>query len=303
MDLPRSVGGWTRSEKPEVYDSRTIFDYIDGAGELYIGYRFKNVEAYEYTSDEPVEILVELYWMETADDAYGLLSADWGGEPSLLVTPPGDKPRALYGAGLLRIASDNLYARVMASQETEASKQAVLDLGRAIVSGRARREPPVLVGALPSKVKVPGGEQFSLRADRFRFVRTHLVLNTSYFLGYENLLNLDHTTEAVVAEYLAASPENNPKSVTLLLVRYENPDKARAAFTHFRTGYLPEFQQKPHESATADRQFAFIEDGWVDTWLVGRSIALVFECPEEAVAQAFTGTAAEHLQILEKDHG
>jgi hypothetical protein len=242
--------------------------------------------------------------METADDAYGLLSADWGGEASILDTAPGDKPRALYGAGLLRIASDNLYARVMASQETEASKQAVLDLGRAIVSGRARREPPVLVGALPSKVNVPGGGQFSLRADRFRFLRTHLVLNTSYFLGYENLLNLDHTTEAVVAEYLAASPENNPKPVTLLLVRYENPDKARAAFTHFRTGYLPEFQQKPHESATADRQFAFIEDGWVGTWLVGRSIALVFECPEEAVAQAFTGTAAEHLQILEKkDHG
>ena len=53
---------------------------MDGAGELYLGYRFKFLEVYEYTNPGESDILVELYWMDSSDDAYGLLSGDWGGD-------------------------------------------------------------------------------------------------------------------------------------------------------------------------------------------------------------------------------
>jgi IS5 family transposase len=53
---------------------------MDGAGEIYLGYRFKRLEVQPYGSADQGEILVELYWMESSDDAYGLLSGDWGGE-------------------------------------------------------------------------------------------------------------------------------------------------------------------------------------------------------------------------------
>jgi hypothetical protein len=53
---------------------------MNGAGELYIGYRFRHLDVYEYTSGSEENILVELYYMETPDDAFGLLSLDWGGE-------------------------------------------------------------------------------------------------------------------------------------------------------------------------------------------------------------------------------
>jgi len=54
---------------------------MDGAGELYLGYRFDHLESYEYEVQSEKNILVELYFMKTADDAFGLLSLDWGGEP------------------------------------------------------------------------------------------------------------------------------------------------------------------------------------------------------------------------------
>jgi hypothetical protein len=81
---------------------------MDGAGELYLGYRFQHLDVYEYTSPAQGEILVELYSMESPDDAYGLLSGDWGGEAADLKASGYDAaqsgvPRALYGAGLLRI--------------------------------------------------------------------------------------------------------------------------------------------------------------------------------------------------------
>ena len=80
LTLPRSVDAWTRADAPQHVGPADIFKYMDGAGELYLGYRFRFLEAWEYKNPAEDGILVELYWMESSDDAYGLLSGDWGGE-------------------------------------------------------------------------------------------------------------------------------------------------------------------------------------------------------------------------------
>ena len=104
LKLPRTVGAWTQSGGPKFVGPEDIFNYMDGGGELYLGYRFKRLEVQRYSSADQGEILVEFYWMETSDDAYGLLSLDWGGESILLTSstpgsssPTTDGPRALYG--------------------------------------------------------------------------------------------------------------------------------------------------------------------------------------------------------------
>ncbi len=78
INLPKAVGGWTRPEAPRLINSQNIFKYMNGAGELYLGYRFHHLEVFAYSSDGQDNILVELYFMETSDDAFGLLSLDWG---------------------------------------------------------------------------------------------------------------------------------------------------------------------------------------------------------------------------------
>jgi len=107
--LPKTIELWTRQDLPRLVNAENIFDYMDGAGELYLGYRFDHLEAYEYEAKSQENILVELYFMETSDDAFGLLSLDWGGEPVALNPFQEEKaasissswPRALYGEGLL----------------------------------------------------------------------------------------------------------------------------------------------------------------------------------------------------------
>jgi len=89
---------------------------MNGAGELYLGYRFRHLEVFNYTSADQGNILVELYLMESPDDAFGLLSLDWGGEPVSFDDTPAAVSnqsftalsRALYGCGLLRLWSDDI---------------------------------------------------------------------------------------------------------------------------------------------------------------------------------------------------
>ena len=121
VNLPKQAAAWTRPDAPKRVDAQTIFNYMDGGGELYLAYRFDHLDVYEYASPDHGSILVELYWMRSADDAFGLLSNDWGGERidldvSAVAAPVPQVPAAsaLFGDGLLRLWSDGLYARVLA---------------------------------------------------------------------------------------------------------------------------------------------------------------------------------------------
>src|SRR4030042_720168 len=74
MRLPEKVGGWTRREPPQRIEPGGIFDYMDGAGELYLAYRLQHIDVCRYAGADDTEILVEIYQVQSSDDAYGLLS-------------------------------------------------------------------------------------------------------------------------------------------------------------------------------------------------------------------------------------
>ena len=166
----------------------------------------------------------------------------------------------------LRIWSNNLYARVMTYQESGASKQAVLAMGKAIVAGRPEPRAPRLIQALFHAV----GSQFVLRADRTVYLRSHLVLNSVYFLSSEDLLNLGLDCEAAAAAYRRNSAADSSKPVRVLLVRYPDEAAARKALAHFQRLYLP-----GKSSATGNRGVVPIEDGWAGFILSGRGLGLI----------------------------
>ena len=233
--------------------------------------------------------MVEVYVMNTSDDAFGLLSLDWDGEPINLhptrsaqsnttVAPPF---QALYGAGLLRLWADTIYARVMAYRETEASKEAVISLGRTIAANREIRDQPELLKGLPKTID----PDWKLREDRVGYFRSYLVLNSLYYLSHQNILDLDRSTEAVTAIY--EKPSNAEKSrVQVLLIKYAGPAQAGKALDDFHSAYLHDHQKGFDPGSTEKRKnFFSIEDGWLGYSLDGIYLSIVFECPDRESAQ------------------
>ncbi len=283
-ELPPTVGPWTRSEETRTITAETIFEYMDGAGELYIGYRFDRLEVTEYTSADEKNILVELYFMKTPDDAFGLLSLDWGGEPVELgrASPEGPEkppswPSALYGEGLLRLRSDTIYARIMAERETVRSKGAVLALGRTLIKHASGSAGPSFLRQLPEAV----WPEWKQRREATGYFRSHLVLNSLYYLSQENLFDLGLETEAVITQYERESPLGT-KRFRVLLIQYPEAGAAGKALAHFRRVYLPDQSSSSRETLN----FVKVEDGWLGYKLSGRVTTFVFECPDRETAAA-----------------
>jgi hypothetical protein len=271
---PRTALGWSRSDSPRIVAPADVFSYMDGAGELYLAYELVRLEVHEYTSPAEPPITLEVYTLRSADDAYGLLSLDGDGEP-LALDPawPAGTPRALYGSGLLRAWSADVYLRVMATNETPAARAAVLEIGRALVAGRASAPFPGIVSAMPATL----GTGHVLRADRIAFLRSHLVLNSIYFLGTGNLLDLGPETEAVAASYERREAGGR---LRVLVVHYTSESAAGAALAHFGRSYL--HRAVSSEGTTTEH----VEDGWLGCRRHGRQLALVFEADTAATAAA-----------------
>jgi hypothetical protein len=294
VSLPKQIGDWTRPDAPRRITAETIFDYMDGAGELYLAYLFDHLDVFEYTSADGSlgTILVEIYSMKTPNDAFGLLSNDWGGEAVAFDPGPGQQRaaavpprRALYGAGLLRVWARDRYVRVLASRETKDSRAAVMRLGAEIMQGglgllNASSPPPGLLRGFDIDVD----PSRRVRPERTCFFRSHLVLNSQYFLASQDILGLGLDVAAGTSEYAPAAKGERP--IRVILVRYPSRERAHAGLASFLQGYLARAATKaPPANGEAE-----IEHGWV-AWSLklaeGPQLTLVLDAPDRRVARRF----------------
>lgn len=72
INLPENINGWKKTDFKN-YNKENIFDYINGAGEVYISYDFQNLMVYSYKKGKK-EIVVDIFEMKEPKYAYGLFT-------------------------------------------------------------------------------------------------------------------------------------------------------------------------------------------------------------------------------------
>jgi hypothetical protein len=209
--LPAEVAGW-RVGEGEVYDTESIYSYIDGHAEVFLAYGMKRCFAVRYAAPEgEPDIVLDLYEQASPADAFGVFSVDRDGD----VADVGQA--AVLRPGWLSFWKGHWYGSVYAEGESDAARDALLALGRAAADAiHDAGEQPPLVGELP----IDGLEETSVR-----FLHAQEILNGVVYLGFDNVFGLDPETDAVIGRY-----ERAAGSGWLLLVDYSNEsDASRAA--------------------------------------------------------------------------
>jgi len=272
--LPAEVAGWRADPAADKAFTRdTIFTYMDGAGELYLAYAFRNVEVREYADGRGGSIAVEVYDMGKPADAYGIYTQDLDGEAAAVGR------EGLYGAGLLRFWKGRYFVRILADRETEETKRIVLALAvRAAARLPDEGGRPRLVAALPAA---------GLETGTVRYFHRQVSLNSHYYLADENVLGLGETTEAVLGTYRL--PQGK---AMLLLCKYARADEARRAYVRLCEDFFSEPCRRKDEL-----HIERLESG--DSAGVKRNgpfLALVLEAPDAAACEALVLAAAKSIQ-------
>jgi hypothetical protein len=270
--LPSEAQGWTAAGEDRFFDPQTIFDYLDGGGEVYRSYNFELLLSRRFEKPGKPAIIADVFDMGSAADAFGVFTHDLDGEPA------GIGQDSLYKYGLLTFWKGRWFIALTAEEDTEESRAVVLEIGKraaAAVSEEGRR--PALLKLVP--------EEWAL-ARQVHYFHTHPILNYHYYVTADNVLDLDRTTEAV----LAAAGAKGSKSY-LLIVKYSDAGLASAAFRRFSAAVMP--------GASGDGTAKMSDKTWTAGRALGPSVIIVFKSASREAALASIGEV-ERLQEIER---
>jgi hypothetical protein len=217
--FPSDMDGWSPSGEFETYDREGIFTYINGAGEIYRMYDFREVWVRHYKKEGLPKITVEIFDMGKPEDAYGVfLHASQGGDAGI-------GQGSEFNGGLLSFWQGRYYVTLLPEKLTDETQQAVLNAGNQIAKKiGAKGKKPELVLYMPVENKI---------ANSLKYFHLHTSLNYHYYLASENILNLSENTDAALAAY-------DPDRIYLVLIEYPSPEDADDARSSFISEYIPE---------------------------------------------------------------
>jgi hypothetical protein len=259
--LPQKIGPWSLSSDT-IYTPENLYDYIDGGAELYLSYGFREVHSKTYSAADQPNITVDIFDMNTSQDAYGIFMNSAEGVTDLV------GQGTQYSEGFMLFWMDHYFISIMAWPETPESKDAIMKIARIIEKwiGKTGDLPRVLQ-YLPEE----GLDPLSIR-----YFHHYAWMNSHYYIAGENILLIGDDTGAALARY---GGKEHPG--ILLVIEYPSGEKAAEASASFISNYLPELEGKRSMQ---------VEDGtWTGIEKLENILILVFNAPGEGEIGELTG--------------
>jgi hypothetical protein len=158
--LPR-VAGWTRAEEIQQYRAETLYEYIDGAAEAYIGYDFKELVVGQFRADgSKAQVTAEIYDMGTPLNAFGIYSVERFPESLFLDIGV----QGYIEEGSLNFLAGRYYVKMLC-YEGGGKTDSILKSFAADITGKLKEigSLPALLRIFPKDGRIVNSEKFILR--------------------------------------------------------------------------------------------------------------------------------------------
>ncbi|MDR2848553.1 MAG: hypothetical protein LBV39_05550 [Bacteroidales bacterium] len=251
--LPATIQSYRLAERLD-YTPDNLYEYINGAAEMYLSYGLAGMKGCKYAADNMPEIAVEIYEMTESRNAYGVYAQSR------------EKDEYVYGQGSFSYPEATLFWKdryfiiISTLKATPESKDAIRLLAETIDKAiPANGKIPGIVGLLPVEGLTPGGTLY---------FHHYIWLNAYFFIADFNILNIDEKTDAILAKYGSAAQRSY-----LLLVEYPDEAATTAAYHQFMQRYAPE---------AGNGRCVQVEDkSWFVGWHNGNRFGAIFNSPSQ----------------------
>jgi hypothetical protein len=272
VSLPDSIDGWTKLSDDRIFNEENLYDYIDGGAELYLSFGFSKVFNRIYSTADGQEILVDIVYMNSSQDAFGVFSFTVGE----IGTDYGQQSQMAPGA--IVFWKDKYYVSIFSNPVTEESTRLMGKLAHLIDDSITEEgKLPEILDYLPKN---------KLDKQSIRYFRHYVWMNSHYFISNKNILNINQNTHGVLAKY-----GDTEKSV-LMVIKYPSLQDAVAAKENFVKNY---------ENGILKSGMAKSETGkWLGIELVNNFFLGVFNAVNMTDLQILITQAKELINVSNK---
>ena len=277
--FPAEVDGWKPAAAEESYTAATLYQYIDGAAEVYLALGVAGARTMRYARDGRPEIIADVFDMGTGVGAFGAFHHDVrGGRPA------GIGAESDQDGGALAFWKGRHFVSVIAVGEGPGVPEAVAALGRRIAAALPEGGgPPAIAARLPE----PG-----LDTTRVHLVTNHALLNRHFFVADKDLFGFGPGVLGIVAAYRADGPDDaggGAHPYRLLLISYPGAagaDAADAAGAGAATAALSRFRAAFLAEAGPDGALRLENGRWTAARAIGPLLAVALDAPSRETALA-----------------
>lgn len=160
-DIPfPEMAGWKKSSDIQIFIPKTLYEYINGAADLYLACDFEELHVAEYTNEQKASVTVEVYRHNTSRDAFGIYSQERLPEGDFLdIGAEGYADR-----GILNFLSGRYYVKISSYNATDRDREVLQTFARKVVGNLDDREGvPAILSVFPVEGKKGHSEQYIAR--------------------------------------------------------------------------------------------------------------------------------------------
>jgi hypothetical protein len=151
------IKGWKLIIEETLYNASTLWEYINGAAEIYLAYDFQNLYLAKYTNKNGQEIRIEIYEHSSPVNAFGIYTAERMSDYNFVNIGV----QGYAEPGLLNFYTGKYYIKLISSGAQIGDKVALMSIATEIDKAFGfTKNWPKITYCFPAEGKIPNTENF-----------------------------------------------------------------------------------------------------------------------------------------------
>lgn len=169
--------GWTKKGKPDLYTPDNLFEYINGAAEVFLSYDFVKLATLTYENNKEHSFTVDVYQHNSDRNGFGIYSQEKPQKGNFLDIGA----QGYYEKGVLNFLKGSFYVKMSGFDMGDNDEKVLTTAAKALAKALQGTEDfPVVVKCFPEKGKIANSEAFINK----NFLG-HSFLHSAFVANYE----------------------------------------------------------------------------------------------------------------------
>lgn len=172
------LAGWQKEGVPDIYTPDNLFEYINGAAEVYLGYSFEKLATLTYKNKKNQSLTVDIYRHKNQNNGFGIYSQEKPAIGEFLTIGT----QGYYEKGVLNFFKGCFYVKMTCFDIEDNDKLLLTSTANRIANRLMAKEHfPLPVLCLPAKSKKKNSEKYIAK----NFLG-HGFLHSAFIADYQN---------------------------------------------------------------------------------------------------------------------
>lgn len=156
FDFPE-IAGWKQSGEIQTFIPKTLYEYINGAADLYLMYDFEELKVAEYQNEKKASVTIEVYRHKASTFAFGIYSQER--LPNANYINVGGQ--GYVESNVLNFLTGPYYVKISSDNTGAEDQEILLTFAKKVSDNLGKKGTlPSILAAFPSEGKIRNSEKF-----------------------------------------------------------------------------------------------------------------------------------------------